>query len=176
MKDRKLLFDIFGRYLLILLLGLGDLWIFYTLFKPATIHTLVSILRIFSGEVVLVGGRILFESILIEIIPACVAGAAYYLLFILVFSTPNIKIKRRLGILLLTSLAFFILNILRLLILALINKSAYFETVHLLFWYALSTIFVVLIWVFSVKFFKIKDIPIYTDVRTLIRLAKGRKG
>jgi exosortase/archaeosortase family protein len=167
----KVVISLIWRYILIILLGLGNLWVFYTLFKPLTVGLTATILSIFS-QTSMLSGKILFDGILIEIIPACVAGSAYYLLTILLFSTPNIKLARRGLILVSTFLAFFIFNVLRLVILALINKSIYFETIHLIFWYALSTLFVVIIWVLSVKYFKIKDTPIYTDVKTLLKLSK----
>jgi exosortase/archaeosortase family protein len=167
----KVVISLIWRYALIIILGLGNLWIFYTLFKPLTVGLTAIILSIFS-QTSMLNGKILFEGILIEIIPACVAGAAYYLLAILLFSTPNIKLKKRLLILVGTFTTFFAFNVLRLVVLALINKSIYFETIHLIFWYALSTIVVLVLWVASVRYFKIKDIPVYTDLKTLLKLSK----
>jgi len=164
-------YNLFFRYALIILAGLGNLWIFYKLFTPLTVNITVFLLNFFS-ETAVINTKIFFNATLIDIIPACVAGSAYYLLFILVFSTPNIEIKKRLTILLSGFLGFFAFNIVRLVVLILINKSIYFEAIHLFFWYFLSTVFVLLIWIFSIKIFKIKDIPFYTDLKSLYKLMK----
>lgn len=141
---------IFLRYLIIILAGLGNLWIFYFLFTPIT-----SIL-VFS-----------LTNQNIELIPACIAGAAYYLLFILAMSVQKLTIKRRILTILFLFLSFLILNVLRIVFLASIIDSPLFDILHKIFWYALSTIFVVGLWIIAVKIFKIKSIPIYDDFITI---------
>ena len=67
------------------------------------------------------------------------------------------------------------LNIARILILMLIYNNfgeAAFNTVHLLFWHILSTLFVILIWLALIKIYKIKAIPIYSDLKYLIKKLK----
>ncbi len=159
--------EILLRYLIILVAGLGNLFIFYKIFTPLTTYLSAFILNLFS-KIIIIEGIIIFNSTPIKLIPACVAGAAYYLLFILIFSTPKIKLKKRIKILLFSFSLLFILNVLRIVILALINQSVYFESIHLVFWYGVSTLFVVGVWIASVKVFKIKEIPVYSDFKFLL--------
>ena len=168
------LIDLFVRYIIILLAGLGNLWIFYKILTPLTIQTVAFLFSLFTKTSVS-GNLIISSKLIIEIIPACVAGSAYYLLLILVLATPKIKFSKRIKILLISFISLFILNIIRIIILALTSNTAYFETTHLIFWYLISTIFVAGIWVASVKIFKIKQIPIYSDIKFLHKLIKSRK-
>ena len=61
----------------------------------------------------------------------------------------------------------YALNILRIFFLSIltINNSQFFDFAHKLFWYLLSTIFVIGIWFLTIKIFKIKSIPGYTDIK-----------
>lgn len=162
-----------SRYIFILLAGLGNLYIFYQLFTPLTIKAVYLLLSIFS-QASIQDASIIFRCMTIEIIPSCVAGSAYYLLFILNLSTPNIKIKDRIKILLFSFACLFILNVVRITFLALIFQSIFFNIVHIIFWYVISIIFVAGIWIFSARFFKIKSIPIYTDVCELYKITKHK--
>jgi hypothetical protein len=49
-----------------------------------------------------------------------------------------------------------------------IYGSVYFDKVHYFIWYFLSTVIVVLIWIYNVKKFKIKSIPVYSDLKWVI--------
>ncbi len=122
------------------------------------------------------GNIILVGSIPIEIIEACVAGSAYYLMLIFNLSIPDIKIKKRLLLLLFSFSLFFIVNTIRIVgsSALLISGTNWFDFAHMLFWYAGSIVFVVGIWFLSVKLFKIKEIPFYTDIRNLFSLAKKK--
>jgi len=169
---------IFIRYLIIILIAIPNLFVFYFIFTPATIYPVFGAFKIFFKEVLLVGNTFqISNEFFIEIINACVAGSAYYLLFILNLSTPKIKIKKRIKMLLF-SFAFLLgLNILRILILSLIfvylpSTSNLFDITHKLFWYFGTTIFVVLIWFIEVKTFKIKEIPVYSDIKFLYKEIK----
>jgi len=66
---------------------------------------------------------------------------------------------------------FLALNVLRIVLFAslYVNSFKYFDFTHKIFWYAFSTLFVVLIWFFVVRFYNVKDIPIYSDLKYLIR-------
>ena len=164
----------FIRYIIIFLAGLGNLYIFYKILTPLTINTLAIILRLFTTATI-ISNTITLPNITIELIPACIAASAYYLLFILNLSTPAIQFKNRPKILLISFLSLFILNIVRILILLTVNKTTYFQPLHELFWYAISTIFVIAIWLFVVKKYKIKQIPVYDDVLYLYKLIKKKK-
>ena len=166
---------IFIRYLIIALIAIPNLFIFYFIFTPATVYPIFGTFKIFFKEVLL--NENVFQingEFFIEMIKACIAGSAYYLLFILNFSTPKIKIKKRLKMLLFSFAFLLSLNILRIVILSLIfvyspETSNLFDISHKLFWYFGTTIFVVLIWFIEVKTFKIKEIPVYSDIKFLYK-------
>ena len=105
----------------------------------------------------------------IQLIPACIAGAAYYLLLVLNLSTPEIKLKKRIKAIIFSFSVFLVLNVLRIVLLAnlALSGSPYFDVTHTLFWYGVSTIFVVGIWFTEVMIFKIKEIPCYSDLKFL---------
>src|SRR3989344_884447 len=155
--------SILFRYLIAALLALNSLFIFYFIFSPLTIYSVYFLLSLFYPAV-LTGNTIIISGLSIILVEACIAGSAYYLLTILNLTTP-MPVKKRIKALFFSYLAFLIINILRIFFIALLFLSAnsYFDLTHKLFWYFLSTIFVVLIWILSVKIFKIKSIPIYTD-------------
>lgn len=158
------------RYLIIFILGLNSLWIFYKVFTPLTTQFLAVVFSLFSKTFIIENG-IYYNGIIISLIPACIAGSAYYLLTILNLSTPSIEIKKRLKMLFTTFIIFFLLNSLRIVLLA----HAYTHATHLFSWYFLSTIFVLGIWIFSVKHYKIQAIPFYTDILFLVNQIKKPK-
>ena len=53
----------------------------------------------------------------------------------------------------------------------------WFNVVHLFFWKFLSGVYVALVWIFLVKKFKIQNIPVYDDLKTLYNASifKNRK-
>lgn len=171
-KNNNLVY-LFLRYLLIVLLGLGNLFIFYKIFTPLTIYPVYFLLSLFSSAMLL-DKIIIFNGSVIQLIPACIAGAAYYLLVILILSTPNIKTSKRIIVILFSILSLLILNILRIFFLALLTNSVYFDSVHMIFWYALSTIFVVGIWMLAVKIFNIASVPVYSDLKYLLKLIRKK--
>lgn len=173
MQKKEILKDIFLRYLILIVLGIFSFQIFYFIFLPLTVYPVYYLLKIFF-DVSLIANVMLVNGTSIEIIGACVAGSAYSLLAILNLSTPEIKIKKRILILSLSFLSFLILNLLRIFLLSilLISGNSWFDFTHKLFWYVGSTIFVVGIWFLSVKIFKIKKIPFYSDIKNLSSLGK----
>ena len=168
-KQTKKHLIVFLRYLILLIVAIPNLYLFYLIFTPLTLHPVRFLLEIFY-DTILVNNIIIINSILpIELIPACIAGAAYYLLLILNLSTPKIKLKPRLKMILISFASLLVLNILRIFILSILafSGSPLFDITHKIFWYALSTVFVVGIWLILVKKFKIKEIPLYSDLKFL---------
>ena len=164
--------DIILRYIILVLVAIPNLWLFYLIFTPLTAYPVHWLLNIFYDASLLNNNIILInQAISIELIEACIAGSAYYLLLILNLSTPGIKIKKRMKILLLAFASFLIINILRIFILSLVavSGSSFFDITHRIFWYALSTVFVVVIWFAEVRIFRIKAIPFYSDVKFLYK-------
>lgn len=176
-KLEEKLGSIFIRYFLMILGGLSGLAIFSIVFTPLTLYPSYFLLDLFfntslSGIVILING--IFP---IEIIESCVASSAYYLLFILNLSIPNIKIKKRLTILGESFLILLIVNLLRIFFLSLlyISGSNLFDFSHRVFWYLSNIIFIAGIWFIMVKHYKLKKIPFYTDVKFLFNLLKSSK-
>ncbi len=167
------LISILIRYAILVLVAIPNLYLFYLLLTPLTLYPVYFILHLFT-DAVLSGSTILLSGKALEIIPACIAGSAYYLLLILNLSVPNIKFPRRIKMILISFLSLLLLNILRILLMSIlfISGSAIFEFVHLIFWYAISIIFVVAIWFAEVKIFKIKSVPFYSDIQFLRSLIK----
>lgn len=163
----------------IVLLGLiFTLPIIYKVLTPLTVYSTGFLLKLFyevsiSKDIITISTS---RLTIIQIIPACVAGSAYLLLLILNL-TLLMKPKTRFCSLLFLVTAFFILNILRIFFMAvlLVADSQFFDFAHKLFWYVLSTIFVAGIWFLTAFLFKIKEIPIYSDIKYLIANIKINK-
>jgi len=116
---------------------------------------------------------IFIDSKIIELIPACVALSAYFLLLILNLTTP-LNFKKRFYSLFFSLFLFLLINILRIFILSILflEDFVYFEQVHKFFWYFLSIVIVAGVWFLTVYSFKIKNIPVYSDFRTILDLRK----
>jgi len=176
MNKNKWAIALLIRYVLLLLLGLGNLYLIYLIFTPLTVYPVYFILSLFYQVSLHQATLSIFtgETLkLIEIAGACVAGSAFYLLYILNLTTP-MKAKTRLYSLIYSSLALLLINILRIILLSFLSIKDYasFEIIHKLFWYFLSTILVVLIWFSQVYFFNIKAYPILTDFKELKKQIK----
>lgn len=169
------IFDIILRYFILILIGILGIKFFYLLFSSLTIYPVYFLLSIFFN-VSLISNIILINNLPIEIIGPCIAGSAYYLLLILNLSTRGIKIRKRINIFLFSFLSLLIINILRIFFLSIlfISGVSFFDITHKLFWYIGSTIFVVGIWFLSVKLFKIKEIPFYSDIKFLLNNSRKK--
>lgn len=162
-------FGLIARYLVLVVLGIFSLKLFYAVFSPLTIYPVFWVIKLFEGGALLIGGNLIsFSEFYARIIPACIAGAAYYLLLILNLSTP-MDVKTRIKSIIFLVFVFLIVNIIRILVFAglLTSGYAYFDLTHKFVWYFGSTLLVVLLWFVNVWLFKIKDIPIYSDLKNL---------
>lgn len=172
-KQTKTLFFILLRYFFVLFLGLGNLFLIYKVFSFPTIFVSYKFLSFF-GETYYIDNIIIFNDSLIEIIGACVAGSAYYLLLILSMSFP-LKPKKRFFLITFLIGIFFIINILRIVFMVFILKTEYFEKLHFLIWNFFSIALVVCLWFLGVWLFKIKEIPFYKDFKFLLSLINQKK-
>ena len=173
-RQSKKIIGMFARYFALLLIGTNSLYVIYKILTPLTIRITTAILSIFTSPT-LIGNFIVLTGVTIEIIPACVAGAAFYLLLILTLSVHNVKPIIRTKATITAIAILFALNILRILFLITIIKSTHFQTVHWIIWHFVSTIFVVGTWFAIIKIYKIKSIPIYSDIKYLIKSIKKSK-
>ncbi len=158
------------RYLIIILIAIPNLYLFYFILTPLTIYPIYFVLNLFT-QVELIYPSILIKGHIVELISACIAGSAYYLLFILNLSIPSVKFKKRLRMILFAFSTLLAVNIFRIIFLTIlfINDLTFFDFSHKIFWYFLSTIFVVLIWFSEVKIFKLKQIPVYSDLKNIYK-------
>ena len=161
----------------ILLAVVIPIQLFYFVFKPITIGLSEAVFRIIGYSTSVVGDYILVKNKLFEFLPACIAASAYYLLILLILFTKDINFI--LGFKLFISGAALLLgmNILRIFILVLVLIKYgvnYFEAVHLFFWTFIASVFVVLVWIFLIKWYGIKSIPVYSDVKYFIKLSRSR--
>ncbi len=172
---RNMLSSIAIRYLILLVSAIPSFWIFYFLFTPLTVYPVYLILKLFFPVSLL--GHVLFigeYSTPIEIVNACIAGSAYYLLLILNLSIPGIAFRKRIKMILLAFLSFLVVNILRIVILSVIYvmKPSIFDISHKLSWYLGSIILVIGIWFLEVKKFNIEPIPFYSDIKAMSKHLK----
>ncbi|MBX4212326.1 pacearchaeosortase [Candidatus Pacearchaeota archaeon] len=176
MKTREM-FYLFSRYLILLIFALFNLYIIYLVFTPLTLILVSGGLNAFYTATLIKGTSTIFVSgDYIELIPACIAGAAYYLLLVLNLSTP-MKAKTRAYSLAFLIISFLFLNVIRIVVfthLSLIGYK-YFDTTHELFWYFGSTILLLLLWFANVFLFRITQIPIYSDVFNIIKDIRSKK-
>lgn len=160
----------------VILLGLMfSLGFIYKILTPLTIRSVSGLLGLFYRVSVAKDLIMINTTTPIQIIAPCVAGSAYLLLLILNLSVP-MNYKKRIYSIALSFAILFTLNILRIFILSvlLVNNFKFFDFTHKLFWYVLSTIFVIGIWFLMVKIFSIKEIPVYSDIKPLIKDIKGK--
>lgn len=194
----KFSFSLIYRYIFLLILGLGNLFIFYLILTPLTVYPVFWLIGL-SDQATLMSGTytnvcelskgtfveglacmnttIFFRDYFASIIPACIAGAAYYLLLILNLTTPMPLGKRAKSLALILGL-FLILNVLRIFLFARIfvsNNYEIFSLAHTASWYFGSTVLVILIWFVNVLIFKIKEIPIYSDLKSILNQIKNKK-
>jgi len=173
----KGVYELLSRYLTIILASLGNLWIFYFIFAPLTFYPLAFLLGFFY-DLSTAGYYITIKGVMFDIARACVAGSAYYLLFMLNLMTRDIRIKKRIIMFLFSSLLFLLLNIARVIILVFVrvNNLWFFEQLHMFFWYFVSTAYVFAVWIIMIKIFRIEAIPFYSDLVYLKELGKIKWG
>jgi len=175
-RENKRVFYILIRYALLLVIGIWFFELFYTIFSPLTIQLVALLMKQTYGNVYVIKTTIVFNTVLLDIIKACVAGAAYYLLLILNLITP-MPFRKRIPSIFFVFLLFLTLNVLRIFVSAIffINSLRLFELTHLLFWYFLSGVIVFFVWFIEIKTFKIRGFPVYSDVEFLLRVMRRGK-
>jgi len=177
--NNKEAINIAARYLVLVALGFALVYgsLFENIFTPLTFWPVLGILNLFYDNVFHLPGYVIsYADVYARIIPACVAGAAYYLLLILNFTTP-MKVTKRLWSLIFLLASFLVFNVLRIVAFAVIAAGGgnYFDTAHMMMWYFGSTIMVVIIWFLAVWLFRIREIPVYSDMKSLYEDAVPRR-
>lgn len=166
-KKEKAAF-VFVRYFILLVLGilypLLSLIILYLTIYPS--YFLLN--SIYEASV---SGYILtISGVEVGIVNACVAGSAYYLLLILNLAT-EMNARKRIYSLIFSLTSLLAVNILRIFVFSilLIENYAYFDFLHKVFWYFMSILLVAFIWFLTAMIFKIRKIPVYSDLRFLFK-------
>ncbi len=202
--NKKEIYLIFARYFSLIILGISNLFIFYFIFTPLTFYPSYWLIHLIYGasisqsaatqvcssitsltffpelfsNIACIDTTIFFKGYYASIIPACIAGAAYYLLTILNLTTPMPQ-KTRIKSFLFVLTSFLILNILRITLFAVLfveKGYAFFDAAHIAAWYFGSTALIAVIWFANITIFKIKAIPVYTDLKNLFSsIAKKRQ-
>ena len=141
----------------------------YWFLKYITFNSLSFIFSLFANV------SIIFEQNIITVngqnlllIEPCIAVSAFILLFLLNITTMDVKFKDRNFSLLLSLAILFVFNVIRIIFLFSILNFGFFDTIHLIVWYGLSTIFVFLDWILMIKIFKIATIPVVSDIMYLV--------
>ena len=173
-ESRQVLYLLF-RYLALVLIALPNLFLFYFIFTPLTIHPVNFFLNLIYDSSIQ-GNSIMVNNIVIVLVDACIAGSAYYLLLLLNLSVP-IPVPKRIKTILFSFFSFLAINILRIFLFTIlfIQSFKYFDLTHKLFWYVLSGVIVFFVWFLTVRIYHIKNIPFYTDIKFLYRLTKRKK-
>ena len=151
----------------------------YSLIKliifPITIYLSYVLLSIIQQNVILNSPYIIINGVTTKFVTACAAVSAYYLLMLLVLLTKDIRPLTRLKMFFLGSLIILIVNTIRVVILLLIlsyRNQNLFETVHIAFWMLIGSIIVALTWIYLVKRYKVRSIPVYSDLKYLFQQTK----
>jgi exosortase/archaeosortase family protein len=141
------------------------------LLTPLTLYPIYFFLS--SYNPIIQNNSILINSTALILTEPCLAILAYLLLLFLTIITPKIILKTRIKMFFLGSLLILLANLIRILILSLLiinNNIESFISLHLFLWKFVSSIYVLLIWIFLTNLYKIKTIPIYTDIKYLIKI------
>ena len=176
MSNNNYFFGLSIRYFIILLLSINALFIIYYVMSPITYYlSLLFLGLIGSTQGFFLEKLIVFNGLSISLVDACVAGAAYYLLLVLCLTTQMNSVKRLKAIFFSCGL-FLVINVFRITIFSLlaVNGSNYFGSLHLLTWYFLSVIIVVGVWLTTIRIFVIKGIPVWDDIKRLLKIIKKK--
>jgi len=157
------------RALLILIIPLN---ILLYIIKPVTIYPIYYIFYLLNYNPKLSFDALIINSYNLIFASACIAISAYHLLALLILFTKDIKLKDGIKYFLFGSFLILFVNILRIIVLILVGINygeKWFELIHLTFWYGVSGVYVALVWILMIYLFKIKNIPIYTDIKYLYK-------
>lgn len=174
--ESKLAIRIFLSLLLMLPVTFN---LFYTILAPLTFYSTYFIAKLLQYSPVIIEKELLLvQGQTLKFIAACAAASAYYLLTLLILFTKDIKLKTRIYMLFIGSFLIFAMNVLRmmLLIMVLVHFGVNaFNIIHMFFWKIIATVYVAFVWIFLVWRFKIKSIPVYSDVEFLLAELNKKK-
>lgn len=166
--------DLLLRILAALAVGFGYN-IIYAVIAPLTLHWSYFFFSIFVPSA-LVNNSIQTLTSTFTFIPACVATSAYILLAMLILFTKDISWENRLQMFVFGSLAILAFNIIRieLLLFSYLKLNVAYESLHMFIWKFMSTAFVVILWLVLAKSYNVKSIPVYSDLKELVGMARKK--
>lgn len=142
--------------------------IFYTL----TIYFPYLVMKLINYQAFLVQPYIITADSYIRFSQACAAISAYFLLLLLIILTKDIKLITRIKMFLLGSIIILAVNLARILILiAVLETKGFnaFQQTHDIIWIIFGSLLVALAWIFLIQHYRIKSIPIYSDLKYLLK-------
>jgi exosortase/archaeosortase family protein len=145
------------------------------IFHPLTLYTSYIIIKTFNSSVTILSPYLITFSNYIRFSQACAVISAYFLLVLLLAFTKDISFKIGLKILSLGSLIIFTTNIIRILILIFVLETHGFNTfqpIHDIFWVIFGSLIVALTWIILTRFYKVNSVPIYSDLKYLLKQTK----
>ena len=146
------------------------------IFMPIT-YQFVKEITSFFYNISTEGYSMTVEGTTLNFVPACAAIAAFYLLFLLITTTKDLNFKISVKLFLIGGLLIFIANLIRIEFLTYLlveYGKNYFEMVHIIIWSAISSIYIAVTWIFLVNYYRIKNIPVYSDIKYLLKKIKRR--
>lgn len=152
--------------------------VFQMMFSKLTLYASLPILKLLGYTFRVSGDMLFLNGQELEFVPACVATSAFYLLTLLILLTKDIKFKKMVHLFLAGSFLILLLNILRidlLLIILIEYGDNLFDKVHIIFWHFVSSIYVACVWIFLTYKFRVKNIPVYSDLLYLFKHSKFKK-
>ena len=145
--------------------------IFYTL----TIYLPYYLMKLINYQVFIIPPYLITSGNYIRFSEACAAVSAYFLLLLLIVLTKDIKLKNRIKLFLIGSGIIFSVNLIRILFLIFILETKgfdLFQQVHDIIWIFLGSLLVALTWISLISHYNIKSVPIYSDLKYLLKQTK----
>lgn len=173
-ETKKRILGIIARYAIIILISLGNFSLIYKLVTPPTVRVLALTLRQFYN-ITVIENFIRVRGVIIEVAPECTIALTFFVIFMLILSTPDIKPKRRAFVLIASAAILFILNIARIVFIVSIIHSQYFAVTHWFIENILSAFVAFGIWLAMVLLLKIKKVPVLSDLKYIHSLIKKSK-
>jgi exosortase/archaeosortase family protein len=144
--------------------------------QTPTMYLAYAPLKLLGYNISITGTLIHIGDHTLRFISACTATSAYYLLAILILLTKDMSLKKGIKIFITGSLLILAMNVIRMDILLVVLEEKginMFQSLHLVFWEIVSSVYVAAVWIFMIKKYKVKTIPALSDIQTLY--AKTRK-
>ncbi len=158
------------NFVIRLLLSLVPVSVFSFILTPLTIYTSFLILSAYNP--ILSGNFLIINNIKFEFVEACIVTYAYYFFWVLVLLTKEIRLKIRFEMLFFGFILIFLMNVFRIglvIYLGISHGFFWFNLVHLIFWKFIMGVYVALIWIFLIKVYSIKSVPIWDDLKFLYK-------